>query len=66
VADDRVDVGHALEEAVGGVDGGEGRHGAVWGMAAHASDGHVEGSEPAGDLRADGPGADDAGRRTGE
>jgi hypothetical protein len=58
---DRVDVGHAVEEAVGAVDGAEGRDGAVWGMAAHAGDGHVEGSEPAGDPDADGPGADDAG-----
>jgi len=58
---DRVDVGHAVEEAVGAVDSGEGRDGAVWGMAAHAGDGHIEGSEPAGDPDADGPGADDAG-----
>ena len=64
--DDRVGVGDAVEEAVGGVDGGEGRDGAVRGMAAHAGDGHVEGSEQAGDLGADGPGAEDAGRRTGE
>lgn len=64
--DDRVDVGYTLEEAVGGVDGDEGRHGAVRGMAAHSGDRHVEGGEPAGDLRADGPGTDDAGRRTGE
>jgi len=35
-------------------------------MAAHAGDGHVEGGEPAGDLGADGAGADDARRRTGE
>jgi hypothetical protein len=35
-------------------------------MATHAGDGHVECSEPKGDLGADGPGADDAGRRTGE
>ena len=64
--DDRVGVGDTVEEAVRAVDGGEGRDGAVWGMAAHAGDGHVEGSEPAGDLGADGPGADDAGRRAGE
>jgi hypothetical protein len=35
-------------------------------MAPHAGDGHVERSEPAGDLGADGPGADDACRRTGK
>jgi hypothetical protein len=35
-------------------------------MAAHAGDGHVEGSEPAGDLGADSPGAHDAGRCAGE
>jgi hypothetical protein len=35
-------------------------------MAAYAGDGHVEGSESASDLGADGAGADDAGRRTGE
>jgi hypothetical protein len=35
-------------------------------MAAHAGNGQVEGSEPTGDLGADGSGADDAGRRTSE
>jgi hypothetical protein len=35
-------------------------------MAAYAGDGHVQGSEPAGDLGADGAGAEDARRRTGE
>ena len=59
--DDRIDVGDAVEEAIGGVDGSEGRDGAVWAMAAYAGDSHVEGSEPASDLDADGPGADDAG-----
>ena len=53
--DDRVDAGDTVEEAVGGVDGGEGRDGAVWQMAAHAGDGHVESGEPTGDLGADGP-----------
>jgi hypothetical protein len=64
--DDGVDVGDAVEEAVGGVDGGEGRDGAAGRMAAYAGDGHVEGSEPAGDLGANSAGADNARRRTGE
>ena len=49
-----------------GVDGAEGRDRAVRGTAAHAGDGRAEGSQPEGDLGADGPGADDAGRRAGE
>jgi hypothetical protein len=36
---DRVDVGHAVEEAVGAVDGGEGRDGAVWGWRRTTSTG---------------------------
>ena len=60
------DVGDAVEETVGGVDGGEGRNRAVRGTAAHAGDGHAEGSEPEGDLGADGAGADNAGRHAGE
>ncbi len=64
--DDGVDVGDAVEEVVGGVDGGERRDGAAWRMAAYTRDGHVEGSEPAGDLGTDGAGAHDARRRTGE
>jgi hypothetical protein len=64
--DDRVGAGDAVEEPVGGVDGGEGRDGAACRMAANAGDGHAEGREPAGDLGADGAGAHDAGRRAGE
>jgi hypothetical protein len=64
--DDRAGVGDAVEEAAGGVEGRKGRDGAIRGMPAHAGDGHVEGSEPAGDLGADSPGADDTGRRAGE
>src|SRR5712692_3109768 len=64
--DDGVDVGDAVEEVVGGVDGGERRDGAAWRIAAYTRDGHVEGSEPAGDLGTDGAGAHDARRRTGE
>ena len=64
--DDRVDSGDAVEETVGGVDGGEGRDGTVRRTAANAGDGHAEGSEPERDLGADGAGADDAGRRSRE
>jgi hypothetical protein len=35
-------------------------------MATYTRDGHVEGSEPAGDLGTDGAAAHDARRRTGE
>jgi hypothetical protein len=64
--DDRVDVGDAVEQAVGAVDGGKRGDGAAWWMAADAGDGYVEGSEPMSDLGPDGAGADDAGRRAGE
>ena len=64
--DDRVDVGDALEEAVAGKDSGKRRDGAAWGMAAYTRDGHVEGSEPAGNLGTYGAGAYDARRRTSE